>query len=114
MASGPFPDVISDDGFVHRSFTPGERVVSVAASSVVRPAPTFGASLRRRVRVRQATSSSTRWAYRVPRVAWTDSFAELYAAGDHPGDTSYYLALVFADRLSSGGGRFDARRVLGD
>ena len=49
----PFPDVISDDGLVHRSFAPGERVVSGAASSVVRPTTTFGASLRRRVRVRQ-------------------------------------------------------------
>ena len=49
----PFPDVISDDGLVHRSFAPGERVVSSGASSVVRPTTTFGASLRRRVRVRQ-------------------------------------------------------------
>lgn len=49
----PFPDVISDDGYVHRSFAPGERVVAAEASSVVRPAPTFGATLRRRVRVRQ-------------------------------------------------------------
>ena len=49
----PFPDVISDDGFVHRSFAPGEREVTTGASSVVRPTTTFGASLRRRVRVRQ-------------------------------------------------------------
>jgi glycosyltransferase involved in cell wall biosynthesis len=49
----PFPDVISDDGFVHRSFRPGERVVAPRARSVVRPAPTFAASVRRRVRVRQ-------------------------------------------------------------
>ena len=33
----PFPDVISDDGFVHRSFADGERVVPAGATSVVRP-----------------------------------------------------------------------------
>jgi glycosyltransferase involved in cell wall biosynthesis len=49
----PFPDVISDDGYVHRSFNPEERVVAARARSVVRPAPTFASSVRRRVRVRQ-------------------------------------------------------------
>ncbi|MFC0547988.1 glycosyltransferase [Kutzneria chonburiensis] len=49
----PLPDVISDDGWVHRSFTPLERVVVPSAESVVRPARTVRAHLRRRKRVRQ-------------------------------------------------------------
>jgi hypothetical protein len=49
----PFPDVISDDGYVHRSFAAGERVVTPAASSVVRDAASFAATVRRRARVRQ-------------------------------------------------------------
>lgn len=47
------PDVISDDGWVHASFTPGERVVVPEAVSLVRPARTVGAHLDRRVRVRR-------------------------------------------------------------
>ncbi|GAA3437145.1 glycosyltransferase [Kutzneria kofuensis] len=49
----PLPDVISDDGWVHRSFTPLERTIVPSAHSVVRPARTVRAHLRRRMRVRQ-------------------------------------------------------------
>ncbi|TQS27788.1 glycosyltransferase family 2 protein [Microbispora sp. KK1-11] len=49
----PMPDVISDDGFVHRTFAPKERAVVAGAWSLVRPARTVRAHLRRRVRVRQ-------------------------------------------------------------
>src|SRR6185312_6290023 len=49
----PMPDVISDDGLVHASFAPQERSVDRTARSVVRPARTVGAYLRRRVRVRR-------------------------------------------------------------
>lgn len=50
----PMPDgLISDDGWVHGSFTPHERVVVAQAHTVVRPARTVPAYLRRRVRVRQ-------------------------------------------------------------
>ncbi|MEV5412346.1 glycosyltransferase [Thermopolyspora sp. NPDC052614] len=49
----PIPaDVISDDGWIHRSFRPDERAVVPEARSVVRPARTVRAHLRRRVRVR--------------------------------------------------------------
>ena len=48
----PLPNVISDDGWVHRSFTPMERAVVPSAHSVVRPARTVRAHLKRRVRVR--------------------------------------------------------------
>lgn len=49
----PMPDVISDDGLVHASFAPHERVVVPAARSLVRPARTVRAYLNRRVRVRR-------------------------------------------------------------
>ena len=49
----PIPDVISDDGWVHASFTPSERVVVPVARSFVRPARTVAAHLSRRVRVRR-------------------------------------------------------------
>lgn len=49
----PMPDVISDDGWVHASFAPHERVVVAEARSLVRPTRTVRAHLRRRVRVRR-------------------------------------------------------------
>nr|BFE85749.1 hypothetical protein GCM10020093_083500 [Planobispora longispora] len=48
----PLPDVVCDDEWVHRSFTPAERRAVPGARSVVRPARTVRAHLRRRVRVR--------------------------------------------------------------
>ena len=49
----PMPDVISDDGLVHASFAPHERVVVRSARSLVHPARTVRAYLNRRVRVRR-------------------------------------------------------------
>jgi glycosyltransferase involved in cell wall biosynthesis len=49
----PLPDVLSDDGLVHRSFAADERLVVADAPVVVRPARTLRAHLRRRIRVRQ-------------------------------------------------------------
>lgn len=49
----PLPDgLLADDGWVHAGFGPDERVVVAEAASVVRPARTVRAHLRRRVRVR--------------------------------------------------------------
>jgi glycosyltransferase involved in cell wall biosynthesis len=48
----PMPDIVSDDEWVQRSFASHERAVVSAARSVVRPAMTVPAHLRRRVRVR--------------------------------------------------------------
>jgi glycosyltransferase involved in cell wall biosynthesis len=48
----PMPDVISDDGWVHNSFSASERVVVRTATSRVRPPRTLRAHVRRRVRVR--------------------------------------------------------------
>ncbi|MFC5187697.1 glycosyltransferase [Actinomadura harenae] len=49
----PLPDgLLADDGWVHASFGQDERAVVAEAASVVRPARTVRAHLRRRVRVR--------------------------------------------------------------
>jgi glycosyltransferase involved in cell wall biosynthesis len=97
----PFPDVISDDGFVHRSFAPGERVVSTHASSVVRPAPTFGASLRRRVRVRQGNQQLDAMGLPLEegrlRLASVADLVRTHRIS--PVDAAWYLAFVAADRL---------------
>ena len=97
----PFPDVISDDGFVHRSFAPGERVVSTGASSVVRLAPTFGASLRRRVRVRQGNQQLDALGLPLAEGRLRTRLAGRSTAGRKisPVDAGWYLALVSADRL---------------
>ena len=97
----PFPDVISDDGFVHRSFPPGEQVVTTAASSVVRPAATFGAVLRRRVRVRQGNQQLD--ALGLPlvegRLQLRSLAGLLRTRRINPVDAGWYLAMVGADRL---------------
>jgi glycosyltransferase involved in cell wall biosynthesis len=48
----PLPVVISDDGYVHRAFSASERRAVEDARSVVRPARTVRAVIRRRARVR--------------------------------------------------------------
>jgi glycosyltransferase involved in cell wall biosynthesis len=48
----PLPDIVSDDGWVHRRFTGAERVSVPEARSVVRPARSVRAHLKVRVRVR--------------------------------------------------------------
>jgi glycosyltransferase involved in cell wall biosynthesis len=48
----PMPDVIADDGWVHRSFEPGERLTVPGAVAPVRLSRTVGALIRRRARVR--------------------------------------------------------------
>jgi glycosyltransferase involved in cell wall biosynthesis len=97
----PFPDVISDDGFVHRTFKPGERVVSTGASSVVRPTTTFGASLRRRVRVRQGNQELDARGLSLPegRLQLGSLGGLLRARKVTPVDAGWYLALLTADRL---------------
>lgn len=96
----PFPDVISDDGFVHRSFAAGERVVSSTAASVVRPAPTFAASLRRRVRVRQGNHQLD--ALGLPRAEGRLRLGSLAGLVRRrrisPADGAWYLVLLAADR----------------
>ena len=97
----PFPDVISDDGYVHRSFAPGEQVVTSDASSTVRPATTFGAVLRRRVRVRQGNQELD--ARGLPltegRLQLRSLVGLLRTRRITPVDAGYYLILLGADRV---------------
>lgn len=97
----PFPDVISDDGYVHRSLAPGEQVVTTDASSVVRPAATFGAVLRRRVRVRQGNQELD--ARGLPlaegRLRLGSLVGLLRTRSISPLDAGCYLAMLGADRL---------------
>jgi hypothetical protein len=97
----PFPDVISDDGFVHRSFAPGERVVATSASSVVRPTTTFAASLRRRVRVRQGNLQLD--ALGLPRAEGRLGLGALLgllrSKSIGPVDAGWYLTLLVAERV---------------
>ncbi|GAA1270749.1 hypothetical protein Psi02_21130 [Planotetraspora silvatica] len=51
-AAFPVPDVLTDDAWVHRSVRPEEKTVVEGARSIVRPAATVPALLRRRARVR--------------------------------------------------------------
>lgn len=109
----PFPDAISDDGFVHRSFAPGERVVSAGASSLVRPAATFGASLRRRLRVRRGNRQLD--ALGLPlaegRLGLGSLGGLLRSGRISPIDAGWYLALVAADRLRTGWQRMTRTEV---
>lgn len=101
----PLPDVISDDGWVHRAFAPGERVVVPEARSVVRPARTVSAHLRRRVRVRLGN----RQLAELGRPA-TEGRLRLRSLGAlvarravHPLDALCYLSVLVLDRLLAGG-----------
>ncbi len=97
----PFPDVISDDGFVHRSFVPGERVVSTGASTVVRPTTTFASSLRRRLRVRQGNQQLDALGLPRPdgRLGLRSLVPLIRTRKIGPADAGCYLALVVAERV---------------
>ena len=97
----PFPDLISDDGYVHRSFAPGERVVPTGASSLVRLTPTFAASLRRRVRVRQGNQQLDDLGLPLAegRLRLGSMFDLVRRRKITPLDAGWYLALLGADRV---------------
>ncbi|MVQ49077.1 glycosyltransferase [Nocardioides sp. MAH-18] len=96
----PFPDVISDDGFVHRSFAPGEQVVPAGARSVVRPSASFGATLQRRIRVRQGNRQLDAMGVALPegRLGLGALAGLVLHRRVTPIDAAWYLGLVGADR----------------
>lgn len=96
----PVPDVLSDDGWVHGSFTPSERSVVAEARSVVRPARTVRDHLRRRVRVRQGNRELAGLG-RAPAEGRLKlrSLVELVRRRTvSPLDAACYLAIVVVDR----------------
>ena len=95
----PMPDVISDDGWVHGSFSPDERVVVGAAESVVRPARTVSAYLRRRVRVRQGNRQLAELGRRPDTRLRPRSLVTLVTSRTvSPVDAACYLAVLLLDR----------------
>jgi hypothetical protein len=96
----PMPDVISDDGWVHASFAPSERVVVPEARSSVRPARTIRAHLNRRVRVRRGNRQLAELGRTMPEDRLTlGSLVTLVRAGTvSPLDGSCYLAVLALDR----------------
>ncbi|GAB2443496.1 hypothetical protein GCM10027187_02850 [Streptosporangium sandarakinum] len=105
----PMPDVISDDGWVHGSFAPHERVTVPEARTLVRPAPTVAAHLDRRVRVRLGNRqlaalgrSAAEGRLRLGSLA-----ALVRGRRVSPLDAACYLAVLLADRVLT---RVRARR----
>jgi hypothetical protein len=96
----PMPDVISDDGLVHVSFAPHERVVVPAARSLVRPARTVAAYLNRRVRVRRGNRQLAELGRATPtgRLGLGDLAAVVRSRRVSPLDSGCYLAVLVLDR----------------
>lgn len=97
----PIPaDVISDDGWIHRSFAPHERAVVPEARSVVRPARTVRDHLRRRVRVRLGNRQLDALGLpaREPRLRLRDLLALVRRREAAVPDAACYLAVQALDR----------------
>lgn len=97
----PLPDVISDDGLVHVSFAPHERVVVPAARSLVRPARTVAAYLNRRVRVRRGNRQLAELGRAAPegRLGPGDLARLVRRRRVSPLDGGCYLAVLALDRV---------------
>lgn len=109
----PIPDVISDDGWVHRSFAPDERLVVPQARCVVRPAGSVRAHLRRRVRVRLGNQELDRLGLPAPedRLRLNQLTALLAARSVGVVDATCYLLVLLADRLLTGRRAAEAGQV---
>jgi glycosyltransferase involved in cell wall biosynthesis len=96
----PMPDVISDDGLVHASFAPHERVVVRSARSVVHPARTVPAYLNRRVRVRRGNRQLAELGRSAPegRLKLRSLATLVTGRRVSPLDGGCYLAVLALDR----------------
>ena len=96
----PMPDVISDDGLVHASFAPHERVVVQSARSLVHPARTVAAYLSRRVRVRRGNQQLAELGRSTPegRLRLRTLVRLVTGRRVSPLDAGCYLAVLIADR----------------
>jgi glycosyltransferase involved in cell wall biosynthesis len=97
----PIPDLISDDGWVHRSFAPEERAVVAEARSTVRPARTVRAHLKRRVRVRQGNLQLAALGKPAPEGKLTLGALKALVRKRKvsPVDAACYLAVLLVDRV---------------
>jgi glycosyltransferase involved in cell wall biosynthesis len=95
----PLPDVLSDDGFVHRSFAANERLVVARAPVVVRPARTLRAHLRRRIRVREGNRQLDALGARAPegRIRLRSLMRLVAERSVSALDAAFYLAILVVD-----------------
>jgi Glycosyl transferase family 2 len=107
----PMPDVISDDGLVHASFAPHERIVVRSARSVVHPARTVPAYLNRRVRVRRGNRQLAELGHSAPegRLRLRSLVRLITSRRATALDGSCYLAVLVIDRALT-----RLRRARGD
>jgi hypothetical protein len=96
----PMPDVISDDGLVHASFAPHERLVVRTARSLVRPARSVSSYLQRRVRVRRGNRELAELGRSAPdgRLGLGDLARLVRGRRVSPLDGGCYLAVLALDR----------------
>lgn len=98
----PMPgDLISDDGWVHASFAPQERIVVPQAQTVVRPARTVRAYLNRRVRVRQGNRQLAALGRAYPEGRLGPRSLVRLVTGRRVGllDAACYLTVLAVDRM---------------
>ncbi|MEO3795739.1 glycosyltransferase family A protein [Nonomuraea sp. B10E15] len=101
----PMPDVLSDDGWAHRSFAPAER--ATAGRSLVRPARTVAAVVRRRARVRQGNRQLDRLGRTETRLGGADLVTLVRRREVAVCDAACFVAVLVAERLAgprAGGG----------
>jgi glycosyltransferase involved in cell wall biosynthesis len=99
----PIPDILSDDGWVHGSFQPHERVVVREAVSVVKPARTVSAYLKRRIRVRAGNRQLAAAGRAAPegRLGLGHLVGLVRRREVSPLDAGCYLTVLAADRTMS-------------
>lgn len=98
----PMPqDLISDDGWIHATFTPRERAVVAEAQTLVRPARTVVAYLNRRVRVRRGNRQLAALGRADPagRLRLRSLGSLLRQRRVSPLDAGCYLAVLVLDRV---------------
>ena len=99
----PIPDILSDDGWVHGTFQPHERVVVREAVSVVKPARTVSAYLKRRIRVRAGNRQLAAAGRSAPegRLGLGHLVGLVRRREVSPFDAGCYLTVLAADRTMS-------------
>jgi glycosyltransferase involved in cell wall biosynthesis len=100
---GDWPDVLGDDGYVFRSFSPRERILVAGHRTRVVAPPTLGVVIRRGVRVRRGNAElGTLAAGRVEAAPSTGVLTALRQVGREPSrwpDAAVWLAASVVIRL---------------
>jgi hypothetical protein len=99
----PLPDVLSDDGLVHRSFAAEERLIVASAPVVVRPARTLRAHVRRRIRVRQGNRQLDALGITAPegRIQLRSLIRLVAEQSVSAVDAAFYLGVLVVDLVMS-------------